>query len=543
MDLDFDDGGEGEYGLRRTPGRLEVKPTATYSFRDGKSEQPGACALPPKSRMSGEEMAARLDASDGDPEALEAIAKEFFGELFEDEPDQPGLSVETPPNAGTSGKEEPVEEIGSTWSSERRFSYAGLKASHRLNRARGLFRELARAVTLLDWKLDPVLGVKNFPFLNKSINNSSLKTDKRLKEEKGEAELFHRAVSYDTQAVDPPELLRLPAWNKLPKVETRPGWLRELMTGLWFISIARDDGEITPEAWAQDRVSSDSCCLAFSIPAQLSQRFLTGSSGLIGAYLNRYLARRLATTLGRVDMAAVWVRSGVPSTPVTVFLFLRAYNASLGDDLFAVEREGRFHRTLVRHGIPIFEQGPLLLLADMADLHTKLDEDRRRRVEGEVVDDLSDIDLDSYSYQTGFDLPDSVSMVGSYSHRRWQRFAERHELPGWMSASTLMLLKDVLIHAPDLVKERKHLVERSAKRRFRSTNWKAADQVRLDVLAKLHETLSGVRVYRGSPAQLAAMIYGSGDVIGEYCQSEHKAGAARELYDVIRAIAGATPPA
>lgn len=529
-------------GLLRMPRRVGwMEPKA--SFRDGVRISSDTGESSSRVVMTKDDLEARLDAVGDDPEAQGDLLREFLSDLLEED-DSTGPEVQTGGDTDSEDKEgdgaaeeqvEAVEVRGETWSSENRFSYAGFTAYHRLNKTRGMFRELSRVVTLLEWKLDPGLVVKKFPFFNKSFKSSSKNKEQELKERTTKAELFHPTVTHAKQSVEPPGLQTLPAWNKLPSAETRPGWLREFMTGLWFTSIASDDGQLTPEAWGLETVGSDSCCLSVSVPESLAGRFLAGSPGEVGGYLKRYLGRRLERTLGDVDMAAVWVRSGVATAPVTMFLFIRAFKNSIGDDLYVVEREGRFYRSLVRHRVPISPQGPLLVESGWMEYHAKLEDDRRRRGEGLAVDDLSDIDVDSYSHTTGFDIPESVAAVGSASHRRWRRYAEHLQLPSWMGASTLMLIKDVLVHEEDLVKERKHLADRRAKRKHASVKWKPADQARLDVLVKAHESLAGVRVYRGSPAQLSALIYGSGEVLGEYCQSEHKAGPARDLYQEIRA--------
>lgn len=544
MDLIHEYGVENHDGSLGIPRRLEIKPTQWHL---GKRVEPkDVVDSPPGPTMSYDEFMAKADAAAGDPDAEAALAKEFFGDLYPgDDEDSDGFEDPVGIATGSSPEEEQglgetgseaAEEIGSTWSSEQRFSYAGLKASKRLKKTQSLFRDLSRQVTLLNWLSAPELAVKKFPFFIKSIKTSSKSKDQELKERKRIPELFCHPVSPSTLGIALPGIEKLPAWSKLPKQETRAMWLRELVTGLWFTSISTDDADPTPESWMHEPVGSHSGCLAFDLPEVKSRRFLTESPGKVGAFLKRYLDRRLETEIGSVDMAAVWRRSAVNPAAVTVFLFIRSACSTLGEDQFTVESEGRLHRSLIKHGIPIASHGPLRVEDPdhwLAFL-TKLEGDVQRRDGGENVDDLADLDVENYDPVSGLQVPDDVISAGNGAHLRWRRYAERCHLPRWLSADTLMLMKDVLIHAQDLVKERKHLADRRAKRRHWKTKWTPADQSRLDVLVKAHASLDGVRLYRGSPAQLASMIYSSGEVLGEYCQSQHKAGCARNLYEAIR---------
>jgi hypothetical protein len=495
---------------------------------------------------------ARMDASrrlqevvdSGDDEALLAeLSRQLGGSAegtaspsYEDGGEVAGPAPE--PSAGLTEIPESDEELTPS-STEVRLTWEAFSARNRIRRNKKTIREFSRRVWTLRWKLDSTPGLdpwgKKFPFLHKDITTITNKEE--IDNKKIEAqEVLPRPHLLTLRQ---PMFTKLPAWKRLPAEAKRPREIQEIIAGARFTSIAFS-GDVTPSNWWSEIPGHEVCCLSIDLPSDAASRFLAGEHGDVGAALHRNIIRRLDRDLGGVEVAAVWVRPPEdPSAAVRLFLMIRAMCKSNLQDVEVVDRCKRFHRSLVKHGVKFSSDGPLWVSpADLADyLGLSVDEFEVRSYSSKEFDRdaIDPIDIEEFTPEAGFASSTEIDVHAAKSHAKWLDFVAKHGLPSWFSARIEQRLKDCFLHAPQHVRERQRL--KALRKDVGSIMWSkmTAEVAALKRYKSMEAPTTGIRIYRGSPAQFAALIAQSGELLGSYCDTRHKAGAAKDLYEQLRA--------
>jgi len=435
------------------------------------------------------------EISPDDQEALGAFVEQEFAALFEFD----SMGAISAPGPVTTGVVPcPIPKADGDVVAEvpaNRWTYEGFRSFNAVNNARMLYRRLAMRTTDLS-------DVQDLDMM-------------------GAAMATHSA----------------PQWSKLPGKDKRAPELDALITAV-RVAVLANDGSSPLNSWVTEPLGDDVCCIAVDLEPAEAERFLGREAGEPGKYLRRVLAERLTSLLGSVSMAAVWVRPNEAPEAVRVYLVLRTQSEEMLDHKYQVDRERRFYGRLLEHAVPHTPDGMPLrisLEAEASYLGMTLDEHRQAFDPHLNEEARGPLDVEEYVPGSGFLTAEELEASRQRSCARWKREAMKAGVPYWMNAKVLQLIQDVLAYDDGDVKQRKQLTAK--KEKWRSPPLPESQALRLDTLSFLHEPLRGLRLLRGSPAQLLAAIYGSGVVIGDYTQSEFKAGRAKTLYTQLRARA------
>jgi hypothetical protein len=391
-----------------------------------------------------------------------------------------------------------------------------------------LFRKFSKQVTLLAWE-------EKFPFLHKVITTEDSSSFKDLPEEQEEV---HPRTTGRFEELPGPVMCKLPAWNKLPSASDRSPELTEIITGARFASVSLD-GELDAGRWLLDLPGSEVCCLSIDLHGDAAKRFLRGENGNVGAALHRSLRRRLERDLGDLAIAAIWVRPTSESEDdVRVFLLLRSGDTTNARCMGDWDQGKRHFASLIRHGVKLSDSDKPLSIPDeeeragyygltVAEMHARFPTWSENPI-------YTDVEEREYTPESGFASQEEIEARAAASHVKWNRYASRHALPSWFCHRFVERLQDCLVHAPEHVRSRQKLKAKIIKGHYFGGRTSKTDRIELARLENMQLPPWYIRFYRGSPAQLAAVAVRSGTVLGEYFDSRHKAGRAKELYEQIR---------
>ncbi|MEO9228121.1 MAG: hypothetical protein ABI216_04070 [Devosia sp.] len=423
-----------------------------------------------------------------------------------------------------------IEEITAS-SQHMRWTWQAFYAYRNLRMIRPLARNLSRRVFGVDW--EPRSGdpkAKNFPFLIKSSSFSSKRISKAFNEE---WEVPHQVHPERRIPAGEPTMPDMPAWNKLPATRDRPLALRELVVGVRFASIAFQ-GPLSPQDWAHTIPGSDVLCMSIDLNEEAAHRFLAGDGGDVGKSLKRRLLRRLdhRGNDGEMTAAAIWTRpTGSSSCTVRVFILFQEDSAGAAFDVEREDRNRRFWHALQKHNVEVSPDGmPLKVLREHLAPYLGLS--------AEELDSRWDADVDApeiqeYTPTDGFSSPEELARRREQSHRKWIQFTSRLGMPPWINTEFMKRVQDYFFFPQEHVRARDRLLALRKKYRYAPYKFTKAKQQAL-TLAQLRELSPGdICVFKCSPAQFAALAVRGGEVLGEYCDSAHKAGRAKELYETI----------
>lgn len=427
---------------------------------------------------------------------------------------------------------------------ERRWTYDGLRAHHYIRQRRKAMLDARSRVLPLDWDHSELSGAetmaRNFPSFVKSLGNLEEDEANALNEEQ---ELFHPGSRSGASVLATP-WTSLPSWRKLPGVAKRSLELQELVSGARFASVAHEDGDL--RSWFWKPVGDNVCSISIELPEDAAQRFLAGERGDVGAAIHRSFRRRLERLLGPVALAAVWVRPPARPQAVTVFLMIRREMATSGWATEELRRSRRFYESLQRHGVELPAKSPIEVIGPhLSDYLGISEEELRPKLPG-ALDEYSESPLPTddprvarvvdYTPESGLATDEELAEHAERSDQWWAKHTRRYGLPLWFDHRFVGLLQDSFLLSPEHVRERqkvsdalKHrqgLTTSTEKRRLRTRSSQLLD-VELGVK-------TAISYFRASPACFAALASRSGEILGEYCDSRHKAGRAREMYEELR---------
>lgn len=415
-------------------------------------------------------------------------------------------------------------------------TWPAFQAHKRLQKAKLLVRKLSKNVIGLSWQ-DGSGGAleKKFPFLHKNPALSS--AEKGCKAFREEWELSHQVHPDREILASPPTKPTMPAWNKLPTVEKRSPSLNEVIAGARFTSIAFR-GQVIPQDWAHTVPGSDVMCIAIDLHGEAAARFLAGEYGDVGKSLTRRLLRRLdhRGVTGDVTAGAIWTKPSSSSCPVRVFMMFQQDNSGSAEDVELNDRARRFLTNLRRHGVPV-TPGDTPLKVKAGDLATYLglteDEITDRGWCGRLYDG-GVREIEEYSPEEGFASPEVLATRRKHSFRKWIRFTSKHGLPAWISPEFMELLEDYFFFSAEHVRARDRLRAAKEKSKHAPRGFTKSDRLALERLEQMELSPGDICIFRCSPAQFAAIAIREGVVLGEYFDSAHKAGRAKDLYETIR---------
>lgn len=396
----------------------------------------------------------------------------------------------------------------------------------RVQTTKALFRKLSSRVFRLKWEEEPVTGtstaVKKFPFTHR---DRSLCITKETEEAViSKRELFHPTRHSQTLIVPECPATTLPSWGRLSSKVDACRETREALLGARLTAVAFD-GPLTPDQWKNQVIGEDCCFASFDLRSDLAVEFLKGENGGPGAALSRGFVRRTRRKLERSGVCVIWSKPfGAPEDLVRVMVMVRGKN--FHNEADCREMDAGFHcsRNLQQYGIisnPVVEW--LEIDHETMASYLGVDPDKSRQLDA----------YSAYHFTPGKGFATNKERQARYVECReaWRRFAAHTGLPSWFSPRmavhfrrSFLMPKSAFSPAPPTS------LTRTAQRRrkFMRRNWHAR------MRKHIANALADVRFYKGSPAQLAALACRTGEYLGDYCTSEHKAGRAKELYGLIR---------
>lgn len=418
-----------------------------------------------------------------------------------------------------------------------RWTRDAFSAYRHLRKVRPLVQKLSKQVFGVSWESTPGnLGGKKFPFFIKEKKAFDFK--KGCQALKEEWEIPHQVHPERKIFAPEPTKPDMPAWNKLPAAGARPPELREVVAGVRFASIAFR-GQLSPHNWAHSLPGSDVLCMSIDLHDEAAARFLAGEDGDIGKSLKRRLLRRLDLRgeAGDVTAAAIWIRPSAPTNcAVRVFIMFQRDSIGAAVDVELEDRNLRFWQSLQKHQVEISPDGmPLWVPRDHLAPYLGLSkEELDGRWDEEDTNWWMVPDIQEYTPEDGFASDVELARRRARSHRKWARFTSRLGLPAWISPAFMKRIEDYFFFAPEHTRERDRLVALKKKYPFGSHKFTKTERLAL-TSARLMELSPGdICLFRCSPAQFAALAIRDGEVLGEYCDSAHKAGRAKDLYEAIR---------
>lgn len=437
--------------------------------------------------------------------------------------------------------ESSVVEVPEVTSNEQRWTLAGIYAYHAIRRNRLAILAARSRVFSLKWEEEAHSGsstAKKFPFPFNRIDKLKKKKANDIKEER---EVFHPHTSEHLSSVTTLMLPKLPLWSKLPAQRSRSSELQEVIAGARFASIAQGD-DASLDSWCFGNDGDDVCCVSIELAGNAAERFLQGEKGDIGAALHRGFRRRLERDLGFVAMGAIWTRSTTEPNSITIFMMIRAPGQSRGSDVADLDTSNRFYESLVRHGVtvppgrPIDWLGPHLA-GYLGMTEAELDELKGRIAADDPLVSHFETDLANYTPESGFATKTQKAAYTKRSHEKWLRFTRTHGMPAWISAEFIDFVQDYFMHSPEHVRERQRVRDAIKHRRTRSYKERKALIARHQALLNKQVGASvNINFFRASPALFAALAMRSGQVLGDYWDSQHKKGRAKELYEMLRSL-------
>lgn len=423
-----------------------------------------------------------------------------------------------------------------------RVPYDVLGTKRNIEKNRALVKRFSSRVTALTWDLNGTSGMadlaKNFHFLPKIYNYSV--EDQKIFNIREKVELLPPLSPDSSAAGRIPAPLQLPAWNKLPASSQQTPQLREVITGMRSASIAAD-GNPGVDTWLSELPGSEVCHLSIDMTGERAERFLTGEKGRPGTTLYRDFLRALERASGGVSLAALWTRPhGAASDVVRLFMTIKMANTWNQHPVAIVDSCHRFHRSLLKHGVPCGSSGKPLRVPheDMAK-YLGMTEDEwyweRQKRSDFVSGSLDDRDLWEYTPESGFATAAEIERRDRQSYARWNKFSSSHGLPQWFGSFFVECLMDHFLYPEAEVRERDRARARIVKRKNLKRT-PAASDLAIDERFKKADLLEAqnIRVYQSTPAQFAALAARSGEFLGDYCCNGHKAGSARGLYERVR---------
>lgn len=424
-----------------------------------------------------------------------------------------------------------------------RWTWDAFQAYRNLRQLRPLIRKLSKRVFSLGWQSDARSSEeKNFPFLPITSSSCFKRGCNAFKEE---WEIPHQPHPEREIPVAKPACPVMPAWNKLPASEKRPSSLRELVAGVRFASVAFQ-GNLTPEDWAHTVPGSDVMCLSIDLQGEAAKRFLDGEGGDVGKSLKRRLLRRLDVRgqYRDVTAAAVWTRpAGSTSCDVRVFIMFQQDSAGAAGDVVLEDRNRRFWRTLQQHKVTVSpDDMPLKVLGKHLAPHLGMSVDELNDLlDSDRFGDEFPAEIQEYTPEEGFASTEELDRRIDHSFAKWARFTSRHGVPAWISSTFMKRIEDYFFFSPEHTGDRDRLEALKKKAAGRRFMFSKAKRLALTT-ARLKKLSPGeICLFRGSPAQFAAIAIRDGEWLGDYCDSAHKAGRARDLYESIRAEWVETP--
>ncbi|OOG48283.1 hypothetical protein B0E52_02480 [Rhodanobacter sp. C06] len=336
-------------------------------------------------------------------------------------------------------------------------------------------------------------------------------------------------------SIPDPCFSKLPAWKKVGPLGRQSRQVRELVLGVRFANLAADPRSgPSVSQWRDETPEPDVGFLAIDLPALAAERFLARDNGV--TTLQRHLRRSLEHRLGPVDMAAVWTRRD-DGGGITLFLAMRANDLSDAADAIVLEDGQQEMLAYMRYGLPL--DGRRVHQERLSDLNSQLAEEYSK-----LVDDVARCEwanrVPSVLLSSVYWSSDCCEVAGGVLLERarvdreailkhWSGMRQRFGLPSWFSRRLINQLREDLVWDPDDLSLRKQVIQ-DMKRKVAPID----EGKYLLSMFDLRNPVTGMRFYQGSPAQFAALVAQSGQVVADCYSAGVKAGAAKELYEVIR---------
>ncbi|HEU0153308.1 MAG TPA: hypothetical protein VFQ84_08190 [Arenimonas sp.] len=378
-------------------------------------------------------------------------------------------------------------------------------ARMRLSNSRNVLRWCAQQVVQLEWDAGAAPGPilrKKAPF---SLVIKGYSEPTRNDSKKGEEDFFPQTIP--VQRLDALGPVWLPSWKNVAREEREIPGLGELIAGLQIASVIHGE-KASLESWWSGLPGDDACALSIDLRGRQALRFYSGEGDGPRSMFRRSFRRRLERVLGETSMAAAWADIGSEKVPgVRLFLFLRSQSTGNAVDREVCDRSDRYFKSLIKHGVPLPPDDMPIWINDLDDkaryfgISREELEDRVTMMPGEASR-IGWVEEQEFTPEDGFASAAEIEARARRSHDRWRRITADHRLPVWFGERFTWCLA------------RHFGVSKDAKRFCR----------RLPM-----------RIYRGSPACLAAVVMRSEPVFGRYVESRHRTAAA-SLYGELRAL-------
>lgn len=421
--------------------------------------------------------------------------------------------------------------------------YHAYHAKKDLEEAFDLLRDFSRRNYSMVWNSASIPGIhrgncSSFPMY---VSNSSSISNNNKEEGSGRINFPRPGVSFckplTTVSVPKPCLSKLPAWKKIGPLERQSRQVRELVLGVRFANLAANlRGGPSVQQWCDETPGPDVGFIAIDLPAKAAERFLASDLNNGVSTLQRRLRRSLEGRLGPIDMAAVWTRP-MDGGGITLFLAMRANDLSDADDVLVLEDGRQEMLAYMKYGLPLdrwrVHVGRLGDQIDqLAEEYSRLADDDTRR---EWANGIPSTMLSAIRWASdhGDVVADVLVKRGcrerEATRKHWSGMRQRFGLPSWFSRRLVNQLHEDLVWDPDELSLRKRVID-DMKRKVAPVD----EGNYLVSMLDLRNPKTGIRFYRGSPAQFAALVVESGRFVADCYSTGVKAGAAKELYETIR---------
>jgi len=482
---------------------------------------------------------AKLDAiADGDTDAWLAL----LDDISETEEPKPTIPVGgSEPGCPSPARDWVAEAIDSAAPGPGSLPYHAYRANRNLHEVIHLMRDVSRRNMYLSWEVPPQSGMGNVGITSKTSIDNNYSSNKEYKEEEGKKRIFFPtyfpATPSAARTIEFPELVlpKLPRWKDLGSTDKQPVAVQELLLGLRIASLATG-GNPTLPGWLSDTPEDDVGFLSIELHGDAAIRFLRGEKGSAATGLSRGLLRSLESFTGGVAAAALWTEGADRPGIVTLYMAMRTRDSRNAGEALELDIASRHVRDLEAHGVEVWngKTKPSELAAYYGVSEDNIVACDPRNPFAAQLSDFIDIpdggDVREYSPKTGFASADEVERRHARAWNSWFRKVHAHGLPSWFTGAFIEQVRDYLLRDPEHSKKRTYTVGRMKK-----MNRKASDRLEMKRLDAMELPLTNLRFYKGSPAQFAALAARSGKVLGSYYDKRHKAGAAKELYEQIRA--------
>ena len=349
-----------------------------------------------------------------------------------------------------------------------------------------LARNTSSRSVVIHWGASEVGNSSTF-----SLNNKSEEKHKSFKEKGKNWTKFPLSVPDRFGATESQGRLRLPLWKNIGNAG-RDSIPAEVTFGLRVASLANHGAPMDRAIWQETDSDPSLGYLSVEMSGEAAERFLAGEKGDAGGGLRRGLLRALERAVGGpASVVAAWVGGAGDGAPVTLFLAMRLDDKACSDQAVVVDAAERYRL---------------------------------------AQPDPDNVDWYEYS-GVGSSCEIEEDLCRARAARVWQRTIRYFGVPTWFRSDVIETIRDYLLRDPNDLLIRQYVIAR--KKKCMATK---ADKLALTMVECRELVIEGaIRFYVGSPAQFAAVVFASGNVLGTYVDRLHQAAETKAAYEQLRA--------